>query len=149
MTQSINTSNAVIVVGDRDTAQRADLAEKAAEQGAVIAEIYTFELGEAASHHDLAEVEAVVAALSRAIGTRTDVWVPFPLQDLCREQHIRRLSLVLQRHGLNLLMGRELAPCPVEGGYNADRHGAAGRGPRCRRPRSRGDGRRRCTGAGR
>ena len=118
MTQSINTSNAVIVVGDRDTAQRADLAEKAAEQGAVIAEIYTFELGEAASHHDLAEVEAVVTALSRAIGTRTDVWVPFPLQDLCREQHIRRLSLVLQRHGLNLLMGRELAPCPVDGGYN-------------------------------
>ena len=50
MTQSINTSNAVIVVGDRDTAERADLAEKAAEQGAVIAEIYTFELGEAASH---------------------------------------------------------------------------------------------------
>ena len=118
MTQSINTSNAVIVVGDRDTAQRADLAEKAAEQGAVIAEICTFELGEAASHHDLAEVEAVVAALSRAISTRTDIWVPFPVQDLCREQHIRRLGLVLQRHGLNLLMGRELAPCPVDGGYN-------------------------------
>ena len=68
--------------------------------------------------HDLAEVEAVVAALSRAIGTRTDVWVPFPLQDLCREQHMRRLGLVLQRHGLNLLMGRELAPCSVDGGYN-------------------------------
>ena len=118
MTQSINTSNAVIVVGDRDTAERADLAEKAAEQGAVIAEIYTFEQGEAASQHDLAEVEAVVAALSRAIGTRTDIWVPFPVQDLCREQHMRRLSLVLQRHGLNLLMGRELAPCSVDGGYN-------------------------------
>jgi hypothetical protein len=119
MTQSINTNNAVIVVGDRHTAERPDLAEKAAEQGAVIAEICTFEFGEAASHDDLAEVEAVVAALSRAIGTRTDVWVPFPMQDLCREEHIRRLSLVLQRHGLDLLMGRELVPCPLDGGYNA------------------------------
>lgn len=118
MTRSIKTGKAVIVVGDRDTAQRADLAEKAAEQGAVIAEIYSFEFGEAASQDDLADVEAVVTALSRAICTRADVWVPFPLPDLCREAHIRRLSLVLQRRGLNLLMGRELMPAPVDGGFN-------------------------------
>ncbi len=67
MTRPINANKAVIVVGDRETAERPDLAEKAAEQGAVIAEIYSFEHGEAASHHDLAEVEAVVTALSRAI----------------------------------------------------------------------------------
>lgn len=119
MTRSIKTGKAVIVVGDRDTAaERADLAEKAAERGAVIAEIYSFERGEAASRDDLADVEAVVAALSRAICTRADVWVPFPRPDLCREEHVRRLSLVLQRRGLNLLMGRELWPCPAQGGFN-------------------------------
>ena len=53
-----------------------------------------------------------------AIVTRTDLWCPFPLQDLCREQHFRRLSLVLQRHGLNLLMGPDLTPCPTQGGYH-------------------------------
>ncbi len=118
MRRSIKTGKTVIVVGDRDTAERADLAEKAAEQGAVIAEIYSFECGEAASHNDLTDVEAVVTALGRAICTRADVWVPFPLPDLCREAHIRRLSLVLQRRGLNLLMGRELMPAPVNGGFN-------------------------------
>ncbi len=41
------------------------------------------------------------------------------MYDLRREQHIRRLSLVLQRHGLNLLLGNELAPCSVNGGFNA------------------------------
>lgn len=116
----IHTSHAVLVIGDTDTAERLDmLTDKAAERGAVIAETFAFEPGEAMAHDDLTQVEAVVEALSRAIASQTDIWLPFPLQDLCREQHFRRLSLALQRHGLNLLMGPELAPCPVEGGYSA------------------------------
>ena len=115
----IHLNQAVLVIGDDDTASRPDmLAEKAAERGARIAETFSFPQGEAASQEDLTDVEAVVAVLSRAIDTRQDVWCPFPLQDLCREQHIRRLSLALQRHGLNLLMGQHLSPCPVEGGYS-------------------------------
>jgi hypothetical protein len=118
MTQ-IHLNHTVLVIGDEDTAGRAELlAEKAAEHGARIAETFAFPQGAAAVHDDLTDVEAVVAVLSRAIATRRDVWCPFPLQDLCREQHIRRLSLALQRHGLNLLMGQELSPCPVEGGYS-------------------------------
>lgn len=115
----INTSYGVIVLGDRGTAQRAEkLSEAAIDQGAVIAETYFFDAGEAGSHDELAQVESVLSALSQAIATRTDIWVPFPHEDLCREQHVRRLSLVLQRHGLNLRIGRRLDPCPVDGGYN-------------------------------
>jgi hypothetical protein len=119
MAQSINTSYAVIVLGDRATIERVDLAEKAAEQGAQIVEAYSFEPGEAALHDDLTEVDAVVAALGRAVCTRTDIWMPFPLDDLGREQHVRRVSLVLQRHGLNILMGSELEPCTFDGGFHA------------------------------
>ena len=116
----IHTSHAVLVIGDTDTAERLDmLAATAAQQGAVIAETFAFEPGEAADHDDLTQIEAVVEALSRAIISHTDIWAPFPLQDLCREQHFRRLSVALQRHGLNLLMGPALSPCPVEGGYSA------------------------------
>ena len=116
----INTTYDVVVLGDRDTfANTAMLSERAAERGAVIAHTYAFAPGEGADHEDLTEIEAVVAALSRAIDTRSDIWLPFPVQDLMREQHFRRLSLVLQRHGRNLLMGPELLPCPVEGGYSA------------------------------
>ena len=115
----INGTQAVLVIGDTDTAERADmLAAKAAEKGVQIAQTFAFDPGAAASHDDLTEVEAVVAALSRAIATRRDVWCPFPIQDLCREQHFRRMSLVLHRHGLNLLMGPNLLPCPTEGGYH-------------------------------
>lgn len=89
----VNLGGAVLVIGDTDTADRT-------------------------AHDDLTDVDEVVAALSRAIITRTDLWCPFPLQDLGREQHFRRLSLALQRHGLNLLMGPDLDPCPTEGGYN-------------------------------
>jgi hypothetical protein len=113
------TSRRVIVLGDHDTGQRADvLADKAAEHGAVISEIRTFDLGEVGSHDDLAQVDVVVTAVGRAIRTKTDIWAPFPMQDLGREQHVRRLSLVLQRHGLNLLMGSGLWPCPTTGGMN-------------------------------
>jgi hypothetical protein len=118
MANSINTSYAVIVLGDTLTIERADLVDKAAEHGAVITETYSFEPGEAASHDDVTEVEAVVAALSRAIATHTDLWVPFPMDDLGREQHVRRVSLVMQREGLNMLMGHDLEPCTMEGGFN-------------------------------
>ncbi|MEI6254405.1 MAG: hypothetical protein WCP30_16540, partial [Mycobacteriaceae bacterium] len=115
----INTSFDVYVLGDVDTSKRLDmLAAKAAEHGAVIAQTFAFAEGEAAEQNDLTEVDAVVEAVSRAIATRTDIWLPFWLQDLCRETHLRRLSLTLQRHGLNLLLGPQLAPCSVEGGLN-------------------------------
>lgn len=115
----INTSFDVYVLGDVDTSKSLDmLTEKAAEHGAVIAQTFAFAEGEAAGHDDLTEVDAVVEALSHAIATRTNIWLPFWLQDLCRETHLRRLSLTLQRHGLNLLLGPHLEPCPVEGGIN-------------------------------
>ena len=119
MAHSINTSYAVIVLGDKDTLDRADLAEKAAEHGAVIAERHGFEPGEAAMNDNLSEVDAVVTAISRAIATQSDVWVPFPFPDLGREAHVRRLSLVLQRHGQNMLMGHHLEPCTLDGGFNS------------------------------
>jgi len=118
MAQSINIRHAVIVLGDNDTVGRCDLAEKAAEQGAVIAETYAFEPGEARYRDELVEVDAVREALGRAIATGADVWVPFPIDDLGREDHLRRVSLVLQRHGLNMLMGGELEPCTTDGGFS-------------------------------
>lgn len=118
MSQSINTSYAVIVVGDRETIRHFDLEEKAARQGAVVTETHCVGPGEAACQDELTEVEAVVTALGRAIATRADIWVPFPVEDLGREQHLRRLSLVLQRHGLNMLMGHDLEPCTMDGGFS-------------------------------
>ena len=118
MSQSINTSYAVIVLGDRETIRHFDLDEKAARQGAVVTEQYFFDPGEVASQDELTEVEAVVTALSRAVATRADLWVPFPMEDLGREQHLRRISLVLQRHGLNMLMGHDLEPCTMDGGFS-------------------------------
>ena len=115
----IHTSHDVLVLGDRETVERTEmLAEKAADRGAVIAQSFAFESGEAAEQDNLTDVRAVVSALSRAIATRTDIWLPFPMQDLCREQHLRRLCVALQRHGLNLLMGPQLEPFPVEGGFS-------------------------------
>lgn len=119
MSQSINTSYAVIALGDRETIRHFDLTERAAKQGAVVTETYCFEPGEATANDDLAGVEAAVTALSRAIATHVDIWMPFPMEDLGREQHVRRLSLVLQRHGLNLLMGHDLDPCTMDGGFSA------------------------------
>ena len=58
MAQSINTSYAVIVLGDHGTLEVDDLAVKAAEQGAVISESFSFEPGEPASSDDLAALEA-------------------------------------------------------------------------------------------
>lgn len=112
-------NTAVILLGDHDTAgHRDDLAEQAAQQGCVIADVFAFATGEAASADELSEVEAVVSALGRAIAGRMDVWVPFPGPDFGREQHWRRLSLVLQRHGLNLRICRGLEPILTSGGYS-------------------------------
>lgn len=107
----------VIVLGDSDTAERTQMiTERAVENGAQIVEVFAFEVGEAVGKDELVQVDAVVEAISRALVTQTNIWVPFPLQDLCREQHVRRLALVLQRHGLNLLLGPDLSPC-TDGGY--------------------------------
>ena len=115
----VNADQAVLVIGDDDTVGHADmLAQKAAEHGVRISEAFGFPQGAAAEADDLTDVEPVVVALTRAIASHQNLWCPFPLQDLCREQHIRRLSLALQRHGLNLLMGQHMAPCPVDGGYS-------------------------------
>lgn len=109
----------VVLLGDHETVQhRDDLSGDAAQQSCVITDAFGFAPGEAASHDDLTEVDAVVSALGRAIADRKDVWVPFPAPDLGREQHWRRLSLVLQRRGLNLRFGRELEPCPSTGGFS-------------------------------
>jgi hypothetical protein len=109
----------VILLGDNETTRWPDrLADTAAEHSAKIAEYQTFEPDEVSSHDDLAEANAVVTAVALAITRRIDVWVPYPLQDLGREQHVRRLSLVLQRHGLNLRLGQHLAPCPSSGGMD-------------------------------
>jgi hypothetical protein len=113
-------TDAVLVLGDTATEQQAEMfAVRAAEHGVIISGIFAFVVGEAAAADDLAEVEQVVAALSQAIATRRDIWVPYPREDFCREEHIRRLCLVLQRHGLTLRMGPHLFECPAEGGYNA------------------------------
>ena len=109
----------IILLGDNDTvAHRAELATDAAKQHCFILDAFGFEEGAAAREHDLTQVEAVVAALSFAISSRVDIWVPFPGPDFLREQHLRRLCLVLQRHGLNLLMYRELFQVPTDGGIN-------------------------------
>jgi len=112
-------TDAVLVLGDTVTEQQAEMfAVRAAEHGVIISGIFAFEVGEAAAVSDLGEVEQVVAALSHAIATRRDIWVPYPREDLGREDHIRRICLVLQRHGLTLRLGPNIFACPAEGGYS-------------------------------
>ena len=112
-------TDAVLVLGDTATEQQAEMfAIRAAEHGVIISGIFAFEVGEAAAANDLADVEQVVAALSHAIATRRDIWLPYPREDLGREDHIRRVCLVLQRHGLTLRLGPNLFACPGEGGYS-------------------------------
>lgn len=109
----------VVLLGDHDTARHRDqLSEEAAQHACAIADAFSFTPGEAASTDDLTQLDAVVSALARAIADRLDIWVPFPGPDLAREQHWRRVSLVLQRHGLNLRLGRQLWPCPTTGGFS-------------------------------
>jgi hypothetical protein len=107
----------VVLLGDHETIDHLDnLTDLAAAHGATVTNVFSFEPGAAGSHPDLTEVEALVAALGCAIATGTYLWVPHPMPDLVREQHFRRISLVLQRHGLNLVFGSHLATCPTEGG---------------------------------
>lgn len=115
----IHTTYDIYVLGDVNTEQLMEtLSEKAAEHGAVITETFAFPVGEPAEHSDLTEIDAVVEALGRAIATRTPLWLPFWLPDFSREEHLRRLSLTLQRHGVDLLVGPNLMACPHEGGMH-------------------------------
>ena len=112
-------TDAVLILGDNVTEQHAEMfAIRAAEHGVIISGIFAFEVGEAAAADDLAEVEQVVAALSHAIATRRNIWMPYAREDLVREEHARRLCMVLQRHGLTLRVGPDLFACPTEGGTN-------------------------------
>ena len=110
----------VVLLGDHDTVRRDRdrLCEQARQQRCVIVEAFSFAPGEVASADDLTEINAVVSALGHAIAHRLHVWVPFPGPDLGREQHWRRLSLVLQRHCLNLRFGWDLDLCSTTGGFN-------------------------------
>lgn len=109
----------VYVLGDVETSKHlGTLTEKAAEAGAVVSRTFAFPTGCAAAHDDLTEVDAVVEALGTAIATRTPLWLPYWFHDICREEHLRRISLTLQRHGLDLLLGPHLEPLPVHGGIS-------------------------------
>ena len=115
----VNVTQSVIVLGDSATRDGSEvLVARAAEDGIAITEYFAFDLGAGAAHSEVADIEAVVEALSRAIVTRTPIWLPYPVEDLAREAHWRRLSVALQRHGLNLLMGRSMTPCPIQGGFS-------------------------------
>ncbi|MGV0626965.1 hypothetical protein [Mycolicibacter minnesotensis] len=109
----------LVLLGENETVdRRAELAEHAATRRCAVIDAFGFFKGQASSTGDLTEVDAVVKALGRAIAGRLDIWVPFPGSDLVREQHVRRMSLVLQRHGLNLRVGPRLVLLPVGGGVN-------------------------------
>ncbi|OBG19452.1 hypothetical protein A5765_02365 [Mycolicibacterium celeriflavum] len=117
------TATAVIVLGDDETIRRCEqMTARAALRSASIVAMSAFASGAPACHDDLAEVEAVVAAVARAISDRLPIWMPDALADLGREQHYRRLGLVLQRHGLDLLVGHDLWPVPDVGGMNEIDH---------------------------
>jgi hypothetical protein len=111
----------IIVLGDHDTLGHAEmLDQQAAQHGAVVVERHTFGRGEARSAGTLHEVPGIVEALGRAFELRAHIWVPFPMADLAREQHVRRLDLALERNGLDLLLGRHLTPCPEVGVNSID-----------------------------
>ncbi len=117
MTSSTDT-RPVIVLGDKDTGTRLEMLEtRATECGVAIAETHTFEGSEAAQQDNVADIGSAFTALCQAVRTRSNIWLPFPL-DLIREEHVRRLSLVLQRHGLELLIGRAMWSCPRDSGIS-------------------------------
>lgn len=118
MVTSSTDTRVVIVLGDKDTGNRLEMLEaRAAECGVSIAETHSFEGSEAAQQDNVADIAAAFAALCQAIRIRSNIWLPFPL-DLIREEHARRLSLVLQRHGLELLIGRNMWSCPRDSGIS-------------------------------
>ena len=109
----------VVLLGDHATADQIDmLQELAVQHRAAVAAVFSFEPGEAGCCQELVEVDAIVTALGRALSTRRPVWLPYPREDLGQEKHFRRLCLALQRNGLDLLTGPELAPCPTTGGLS-------------------------------
>lgn len=110
----------VILLGDHDTVRRDRdrMCEQAKMRECVVVDAFSFKPGAAAGSDDLSEVNAVVSALAHALAHRVDVWVPFPGPDFGREEHWRRLSLVLQRRGLNLRLGWDVAPCATTGGWS-------------------------------
>jgi len=108
----------VVVFGDHETgSQQTVLTRNAAEHGAAVVDFITFTPGAVAATRVLSELEEVVAVVGLALRAQCDVWVPFAA-DLGPEQNLRRLSLVLQRHQLDLLLGQHLWRCPREGGLN-------------------------------
>jgi len=117
-------SDRVVLLGDHDTVREhaGQLADSASQQGCVIAETFSFAPGEPAAATELLAIEPVMSALARCLTERIDLWVPFPIPDLAQEQHVRRLSLVLQRHGLDLRVHHELWPLPVDGGWSGIDH---------------------------
>ncbi len=107
----------VVLLGDHETAEQMDLlTDMAAQHGATVVDVFSFHPGAAARVQDLTEIQAVLLAVGRAIQARTPIWLPYPREDLWREQHFRRLSIVLQRHGLNLLWGSTFEACPTLSG---------------------------------
>lgn len=115
----IDTQTKVFVLGDSNTAQMIEmLTARAAEHGAEIIQTFAFPVGEPAEHADLTNIDAVVDAVGIAIATGVPLWLPFWHQDFAREEHLRRLSLTLQRHDVDLLIGPNLMRCPREGGVN-------------------------------
>lgn len=109
----------VVLLGDTAIDSRRDeLKGLADEHGRYIIGVYTFEPGEAAGQDELTDVDAVMAALGRAIKDQADIWVPWVIGDLGREQHIRRMILVLDRHGRCLRVGKNLSVLKADGGLN-------------------------------
>jgi hypothetical protein len=66
MTSSTHGGRGVIVLGDHDTGERIEtlLAGRAGECGVTVTETYTFDPGQPGALADLAQVDAVVIALS-------------------------------------------------------------------------------------
>ncbi|MCV7042827.1 hypothetical protein BST36_25720 [Mycolicibacterium moriokaense] len=113
----------VVVLGDDQTVYHCE--QDTACHGprwANIAAMYAFPSGDPASRDDLTDVEAVVAALARAISAGLPIWMPNSLRDLGREEHYRRLCMVLHRHGLDLLVDYKLWLAPGVDGMNEIDH---------------------------
>jgi hypothetical protein len=119
MSNAIVISRQVLVLGDTETVAQADsLSEIAENHGHVATAFYGFDVGAGCANDDLIVLQPIIAAVGAAIATGSDLWVPWPHEDLTREAHVRRIALVLHRHGRNLLLGPHLHPVPTEGGIS-------------------------------
>ncbi|OBJ71016.1 hypothetical protein [Mycobacterium sp. 1274756.6] len=109
----------LILLGDRDVhARRDELAQLAWDRGCQVVEAYGFEPYVPFRHEDLTHIDEVVVALAHAVEDRADVWVPWLMADFGRDQHLRRMILVLERHGRQLRAGRDLSVCEADGSLN-------------------------------